>query len=428
MKFEMTLSAGALLLLILGTANAAGTALQTDLKDPPLAAHWIYDDLPKAMSEAKASGKPILVEMRCVPCPPGKKIDGEVTHPDADLEALESKFVCVRVIQTNGLDLRRFQYDYDLSVAFLFLNADGALYGRYGTRNGAKEHSEDFLSIASVRKSVERALALHAAYPANKEALEGKQGVTSTYAVPEEIPGLTSMPHTTVERESCIHCHMIKDALLRVKWSGRTLAPRDLYAYPLPDRIGLTMDVQDGLLVQSVAADSPAAKAGLVVGDELASINGQPLISIADIQWVLNGAPEETTLDVKAVRSGRLVEKKVALKGDWWRTDVGWRKSNHDLGSGAYFQAVTPENRAKHGIAPGELAIRTQYLEANRAAALSKAGLKVGDIFVAIDGKTTPMTDSEFLINLRLSHGPGETFKATIVRGTERQELTLPTW
>ena len=30
------------------------SALQTELKDPALAANWIYDDLPKAMADAKA--------------------------------------------------------------------------------------------------------------------------------------------------------------------------------------------------------------------------------------------------------------------------------------------------------------------------------------------------------------------------------------
>jgi len=49
--------------------------LGKSVKDFPVAAHWIYDDLAKAKAEAKESGKPLLVVLRCVPCPPGKTLD-----------------------------------------------------------------------------------------------------------------------------------------------------------------------------------------------------------------------------------------------------------------------------------------------------------------------------------------------------------------
>jgi hypothetical protein len=410
------------------TAIGAESALQTELKDPALAANWIYDDLPKAMAEGKATGKPILVELRCVPCPPGKKMDSDVTHPDAELEKLENNFVCVRVIQTNGLDLKLFQYDYDQSVTFLFLDADGTIYGRYGTRNGMKERSEDFLSIASFRKSAERALELHKGYPANKESLMGKLGGTPPYRVPEEIPGLTDKPHTAVERESCIHCHMVKDAILRAKWSEKKLRPIDLYTYPLPNNIGITMDVDDGLRVKSVASDSPAARAGLAGGDELVSLNGQPLISIADIQWVLNNLPDETKLAAKVLRDGKTIDQSISLSGDWRHSDLGWRKSTRGLGHGVFITAMSQENKMKRGIAPGDLALNVRYMFAPDTVALAKAGLKVGDVIVAVDGKTASMPEGDFLVNLRLTHGPGDSFKATILRGTERQELTLPLW
>ena len=59
-------------LLVSNPTLRAQTELQKSLKDLDLAPHWIYDDLPRAMAEAKATGKPLLVVLRCVPCPPGK--------------------------------------------------------------------------------------------------------------------------------------------------------------------------------------------------------------------------------------------------------------------------------------------------------------------------------------------------------------------
>ena len=41
--------------------------LRKSLADDVVAPHWIYDDLPKAFAQAKATGKPILALLRCVP-------------------------------------------------------------------------------------------------------------------------------------------------------------------------------------------------------------------------------------------------------------------------------------------------------------------------------------------------------------------------
>jgi hypothetical protein len=39
----------------------------------------------------------------------------------------------VRVINANSLDLAKFQFDYDLSFSTIFFNADGTVYGRFGS-------------------------------------------------------------------------------------------------------------------------------------------------------------------------------------------------------------------------------------------------------------------------------------------------------
>ncbi len=48
------------------------------------------------------------------------------------------RFVCVRIIQANGMDLSQFQFDFDLTFAAFFMNADKTLYGRFGTRSDKK--------------------------------------------------------------------------------------------------------------------------------------------------------------------------------------------------------------------------------------------------------------------------------------------------
>src|SRR6188768_1201604 len=168
-----------LILCVLLALSWAGSQLEAEdksplgeaLKDIDVADHWIYDDWPRAVAEAKATGKALLVVLRCVPCPPGKTLDLAVMQPNKELAELEKQFVCVRIIQGNRLDLDLFQYDYDMSWAAMFLNADKTIYGRYGSRDASGPESDRLLSTAGFQKAAERALALHAAYPKNKAAL-----------------------------------------------------------------------------------------------------------------------------------------------------------------------------------------------------------------------------------------------------------------
>jgi serine protease Do len=394
-----------------------------------VADHWIYDDWPKAVAESKATGKPLLVVIRCVPCPPGKTLDVAVMQPDPSLAEIEKKFVCVRLIQTNPLDLGIFQYDYDMSWAAMFLNADMTIYGRYGSRDASGPGSDGLLSVAAFRKSAERALTLHAGYPANKSQLAAKTGPRPPYTSPTQIPGLTDRPKEASVRQQCIHCHMVKEYALRAKWEAGTLSLADLYVYPQPASVGLTMDLDDGLIVKSVAAGSPAAAAGLVAGDELVSLGGQPLVSLADIQWALNAAPRDGKLAATLQRNGRLVESSLALRGDWKKSNIAWRASSwYGLRQGLKVELLPESEMASRGISPDRLALVVKNLFGKSATALSEAGVKKDDIIVAVDGQSRPLTESDFLIGLRLNHGPKDSVKFTILRGSERKELTVPMW
>jgi hypothetical protein len=59
--------------LLLGTILAANPGLpaqsdlQRGLKDTDIGAHWIYNNLKEGNTQAKATGKPLLVLFRCVP-------------------------------------------------------------------------------------------------------------------------------------------------------------------------------------------------------------------------------------------------------------------------------------------------------------------------------------------------------------------------
>src|SRR5690606_13871328 len=70
---------------------------------------WLYNDLPAAFAQARSSGKPILVVLRCIPCEECVKLDDELMDNDPVLRPLMEQFVCARQVSTNGLDLSLFQ-------------------------------------------------------------------------------------------------------------------------------------------------------------------------------------------------------------------------------------------------------------------------------------------------------------------------------
>src|SRR5690349_13669372 len=131
-------------------------------------ARWIYYDVDRGFAEAKKTGKPLLVVLRCVPCLSCVGLDAEVLK-EASLQPLLDQFVCVRLINANAIDLQRFQFDYDLSFSTLIFNADGTLYGRYGS--WLHQVDPDARETVGYRRTLEGALALHRKYPANRATL-----------------------------------------------------------------------------------------------------------------------------------------------------------------------------------------------------------------------------------------------------------------
>jgi hypothetical protein len=351
-------------------------------------------------------------------------------QPSADLEKLEKQFVCVRIVHTKGLDLSLFQYDYDMSWAAMFLEADGTILGRYGTRVASgKEKSDSHISLAGFRKAAERTLALHQNFPANKELLAGKRGKKPDYEVPEQIPGLDERATGTLKKENCIHCHMVREFALRAKWEAGKLTANDLKVYPMPERIGLTIDIDDGLRVTSIAEGSAAEEAGIEIGDELVTLSGQPLISLADIQWVLHTSPDESQLALTLKRGDEKLKKTVTLSGNWKQSDIAWRASSwYGLRHGLKTEPLSAADKKARGLVEDDLALAVKGMFGKGGPKLQQAGLRMNDVIVAVDGKTDAMSESDFLIWLRLNHGPKDSVKFTVLRGDDRRELTVPMW
>ena len=59
----------------------------------------------------------------------------------------------MRVVKANDLDLAQFQFDFGLTFAIVFMNADKTIYGRYGSRS-SRENAESDVSVEGLAQTM----------------------------------------------------------------------------------------------------------------------------------------------------------------------------------------------------------------------------------------------------------------------------------
>jgi len=420
--------------LALGQAGVAQTKLLDVLQDENArdADFWIYNDLAAARAEAKRTDKPLFVTFRCVPCADCKGFDAEVAKNNQRIKHLtQEAFVAVRQVEMKGVDLSQFQFDYDLNWAAMFINADGTVYARYGTQSA--KGADAYNSIESLEKTMRRVLALHKNYPANKATLAGKLGRPKPYKTALQMPGMKhrSKLAGSTARNNCVHCHNIHDAEHEQLHDAGRLTHDALWRYPLPDNLGLQLDPGDGRIVTAVKANSPADKVGLRPGDVLTHADGQALTSIADLQWVLHNLPNtQASVTLKATRGERAIEKKLAMRAGWKKTDISWRGSLWSIKPVlATWCASMKEKQVKllrlaKGVKPLEVRwINTGRPEGRNA---KRAGLRQGDIIIGMEGKPLRMRSEHFNMHVKLNYKVGDKLPLTLLRKGKRIHFDWP--
>lgn len=396
---------------------------------------WNYEDPAKGFALAAKTGKPVLVVLRCVPCKACAGIDESVIAED-QIAPLLDQFVCVRVINANALDLSKFQFDYDLSFSALFFNADGTVYGRYGSWQHQRDPYDK--TVTGFQKSLAAALAIHKGYPANKSSLAGKQGAPTPYRTPVEFPSLASKYHLQLDWEgkvvqSCVHCHMVGDAFRAFYREKKEPVPQEwIFPQPASETIGFSLAPDEVATVQSVEANTPSAKAGLLAGDKIVALNGQPLISMADVRWVLNRMPDAGTVVAKVERNGKPAEMKIELLARWReKSDISGRVGTWPMRGMAFgglkVEDLDQARRKELGLGDDSMALQIMHVgEYGMHAAAKKAGFQKGDILLEVGGVKEHLTESGLIGRLLQEHKPGEKLPATVLRGSERVQLSLP--
>ena len=399
-------------------------------------ARWIYHAVDRGFAEAKKTGKPLLVVLRCVPCLSCVGLDAEVLK-EPSLGPLLDQFVCVRLINANAIDLARFQFDYDLSFSTLFFIADGTVEGRYGS--WVHQADPDAKETIGYRRALEGALALHRGYPENGITLAGKQGAPTPFRTPVDIPALAENYGRELNWggklvQSYVHCHQVGEAFRTYyRAKGEPVPLERIYPLPAAETMGLKLAADRAATITAVAPGSLAASAGFRAGDEFISFGGQPLISIADFSWVLHRAKEAGELAALVKRGRDEVALELTLPVGWRRkSDISKRVGTWSMRAMAFGGLTLVEldeaARTDRGLGTEALALFVKRMrQFNQHGPAKQAGfLKDDGMVAAVDGFAARASEGEMIGRLLRTTKIGQAVEVTVLRGSERVRLQLP--
>ncbi len=323
-----------------------------------------------------------------------------------------------------GVDLERYRFNFDLTFSMLLMHPEGHVYHRYGGRDlrGANQ----WLSETSFEALLETTLEEHAAYR------------------PVAVPAATTPPLRLEEvplfaqrdKGECIHCHNVFESVYQQRKSEDRLRLEDLWVFPTPARLGLDLDRDEQRRITAVTQDSPAARAGLAVGDRLLRIGATPIATASDVMFALDRAPAAGgELAVRYRREGGEAAATLEL-AEGWRTEspreYAWRalKWGLDPVPGFGGPVLSDADRQAAGLGDLPFAFRINYFvtwgpRAYSGAKAREAGLREGDLVYEVGGERTFDSIDHFHAWWRLTRTAGEALTIRFVRDGERREVTL---
>lgn len=143
---------------------------------------------------------------------------------------------------------------------------------------------------------------------------------------------------------------------------------------PPTSRLGIAWlprhDAMEPIVISRVIADSPAAQAGISVGDRIIQVNGLATSEVSDLVGLVRSAPPEMRLLIERDGEPSLRELLIKLRGTPIRLGVQWRTD-----------AAEPESIIITGVVPGSPAARAGIRRHDRVYRLEPSDMPLADWF-----------------------------------------------
>lgn len=350
---------------------------------------------------------------------------------DKQIAELADKFVLLRITYMRDTDIALFGYDYDQTWMTFFLNGEGRVYSRFGSRDASS--AESYNSVEGLAWTMKEVLKVHK--PPKELGKEDSATADPPYKRPvTKKPGDIPALHDLGLAGTCVRCHMIHEAQFAQKRKDDGAQKGDFWVFPPPENVGIKLDKIEGNLIREVLTGSAAEKSGLKVGDRLRTANDTRIITRADFEMVLNALPSKATLKVTVQRGTEVVKADLELADEWRRCDPSWRKSvrltaRRWLGNYDTLILLNREERAALKIPEDNLALSVKETDDGSGATklpaiYRKANLEEGDVIVAFDGNRKPVYRFPHFYPM-FEHVKGDKMEITFLRDGKEQTVTV---
>jgi hypothetical protein len=210
----------------------------------------------------------------------------------------------------NNADIGLFRFDFDNTWMAFVMTPDRQIVTRYGGRDD--RDPEGRVSLNGLIHTLESAL---------KHLPEPRKGDTPDHKA------LRPRDLFATKGKGCMHCHHVWEGLRREARKVDRLTPQLNDPYPLPENLGLTLDVTQGEKVLKVKPGSAADRAGVKPDDRLLRAGELAVYSQFDLRAALHDLPEKARLPLVLDRAGREEKVELDLAGGWRTWDQRWRVS-----------------------------------------------------------------------------------------------------
>jgi hypothetical protein len=309
------------------------------------------------------------------------------------------------------VDLNLFKFDWDLTWAGFFMNAQGYVYARYGTRK--EQNGEASVSLAGLKETMRRVLEIH-----KKEFMKAPPPWK-----PMTMQDLPSYKKDPQSPKGCAHCHHAWTYTRKNEMDLGQWKKEKLFVYPLAENLGITLDLDRNTVVTGVAG--AGQKAGVQAGDQIKAVNGQRVVTPADIATILHNI-QSGTVKLDLDRGGSAATASISVSGvDWRKRDLSWRESVNVLSPQAGFWApdLQPAERSQLGLASDAIALRVKMVSPSGSA--KAAGLRVDDIILAVDGQTKNMTTGDLTQHIWMDLNPGSILRLVVLRDRKQFPINV---
>ncbi|HJQ67526.1 MAG TPA: PDZ domain-containing protein [Blastocatellia bacterium] len=204
-----------------------------------------------------------------------------------------------------------------------------------------------------------------------------------------------------------------------------------------PEAVGrLKLKAERGAVIIDVAADSPAAKAGLQKNDVIVRWDGEQIESAIQLSRIRRETPPGRTVRLGIIRDGREMEVSVQLSERPQRvaTTIGRGYAPRIAGTrfrpgrvvrgaatrlGLQMMSLTPQMAEYFGLAQRSGALVTWV---DQDSSVAKAGLKAGDVILSIGGESVDNPSEAWRT---LKQKAGETVEIKVMRDRREQSFTV---